>query len=40
MEWRFVYFRATNAEVAVMAAAAMLWDLAHNGKTDIPHPCR
>ena len=33
MEWRFVYFRATNAELAVMAAAAMLWDLAHNGKS-------
>lgn len=33
MEWRFVYFRAKNAEIAVMAAAAMLWDLAHNGKS-------
>ena len=33
MEWRFVYFRAANAELAVMAAAAMLWDLAHNGKS-------
>jgi hypothetical protein len=36
MEWRFVYFRATNAELAVMAAAAMLWDLAHNGKSKDP----
>lgn len=33
MEWRFVYFRAHNAELAVMAAAAMLWDLTHNGKS-------
>ena len=33
MEWRFVYFRAQNAELAVIAAAAMLWDLAHNGKS-------
>jgi hypothetical protein len=32
VEWRFAYFRASNAEVAVIAAAAMLWDLAHNGK--------
>ena len=36
MEWRFVYFRATNAELAVMAAAAMLWGLAHNGKSKDP----
>lgn len=36
MEWRFVYFRATNAELAVMAAAAMLWDLAHNGRSKDP----
>lgn len=33
MEWRFVYFRARNAELAVLAAAAMLWDLAHNAKS-------
>ena len=32
VEWRFVYFRATNAELAVSAAAAMLWELAHDGK--------
>lgn len=32
MEWRFVYFRAKNAELAVLAAAAVLWDLAYNGK--------
>lgn len=31
MEWRFVYFRARNAEMAVLGAAAMLWDLASNG---------
>ncbi|WP_128003692.1 hypothetical protein [Piscinibacter defluvii] len=36
MEWRFVYFRALNAEVAVQAAAAMLWDLANNGKSKDP----
>lgn len=36
MEWRFVYFRAENAELAVLAAAAMLWDLAHNGKSKDP----
>ncbi len=33
MEWRFIYFRAHNAELAVMAAATMLWDLAHNAKS-------
>jgi hypothetical protein len=33
VEWRFVSFRASNAELAVHGAAAMLWDLAHNGKT-------
>ena len=36
MEWRFVFFRARNAEMAVLAAAAMLWDLAHNGKAKDP----
>lgn len=36
VEWRFAYFRARNAELAVMAAAAMLWDLAHNGKAKDP----
>jgi len=36
MEWRFVYFRAKNAELAVAAAAGMLWDLAHNGKAIDP----
>ncbi|MDP1653713.1 MAG: hypothetical protein Q8L56_13415 [Rhodocyclaceae bacterium] len=36
MEWRFIYFRAMNAELAVMAAAAMLWDLAYNGKSKDP----
>lgn len=33
MEWRFVYFRAANAELAVHAATTMLWELAHNGKS-------
>jgi hypothetical protein len=33
MEWRFVYFRARNAEMAVLGAAAMLWDLATNGRS-------
>lgn len=32
MEWRFVYFRASNAETAVGATGGLLWDLAHNGK--------
>lgn len=32
-EWRFVYFRARNAEMAVLGAAAMLWDLATNGRS-------
>lgn len=33
MEWRFVYFRARNAEMAVLGAAGMLWDLATNGRS-------
>lgn len=33
MEWRFVFFRARNAEMAVLGAAAMLWDLATNGRS-------
>jgi hypothetical protein len=33
MEWRFVFFRARNAEMAVLGAAAMLWDLASNGRS-------
>jgi hypothetical protein len=36
VEWRFVFFRARNAELAVLTAAAMLWDLAHNGKAKDP----
>jgi hypothetical protein len=32
MEWRFIYFRARNAEMAVLGAAGMLWDLATNGR--------
>ncbi len=34
MEWRFVYFRARNAEIAVLGAAGMLWDLATNGRSN------
>lgn len=33
MEWRFVYFRARNAETAVLGAAGMLWDLAKNAQS-------
>jgi hypothetical protein len=33
MEWRFVYFRARNAETVVLGAARMLWDLAKNGQS-------
>ena len=36
MEWRFVYFRARNAEMAVLGAAGMLWDLATNGRSKDP----
>lgn len=32
VEWRFAFFRAHNADLAVNAATGMLWDLAHNGK--------
>jgi hypothetical protein len=32
VEWRFVYFRAQNAELAVNAATWILWGLAHGGK--------
>lgn len=32
VEWRFVFFRARNAEFAVSVATAMLWDLAHGAK--------
>jgi hypothetical protein len=32
VEWRFAYFRATNAEAVVNATTAMLWDLANQGK--------
>lgn len=31
-EWRFVYFRASNAALIVACSAAMIWDLATNGK--------
>ena len=36
VEWRFAYFRATNAEIAVCGAAGMLWDLAHEGRAKEP----
>lgn len=32
VEWRFVFFRAQNAETIVNAAIGMLWDLANNGR--------
>jgi hypothetical protein len=32
IEWRFVYFRAHDAELVVNAATWILWDLAHGGK--------
>ncbi|MCB0184450.1 MAG: hypothetical protein KDE31_09300 [Caldilineaceae bacterium] len=35
-EWRFVWFRATNAEIAVSVSAAMLWELANGGKSRYP----
>ena len=31
-EWRFVYFRASNAALSVACSAAMIWDLANNGE--------
>lgn len=32
VEWRFVFYRASNADFAVGVATAMLWDLAHEAK--------
>jgi hypothetical protein len=32
VEWRFAYFRASNAESLVNAATGVLWDLANNAK--------
>ena len=32
MEWRFVYFRSSNAQSIVNGTVLMLWDLAHNAK--------
>ena len=32
VEWRFVYFRAANAEDVVNAMTAILWDLVNQGK--------
>jgi len=36
VEWRFAYFRAHNAELAVNVATWILWDLAHGGKPKDP----
>jgi len=30
LEWRFVYFRASNARIAVEATSSILWDLANS----------
>lgn len=35
-EWRFVLFRAENAETLVLGAAAMLWELANRGESNDP----
>lgn len=35
-EWRFVLFRAENAELIVLSAAAMLWELANSAKSTDP----
>lgn len=35
-EWRFVLFRAENAELVVMSAAAMLWEIANSAKSNDP----
>jgi hypothetical protein len=32
VEWRFAYFRVSNAELIVNAATWILWDLCHGGK--------
>ena len=32
VEWRFVYFRASNARALVNAATGIVWQLAHHGK--------
>lgn len=37
VEWRFAYFRASNAEQIVNGATWILWDLCHGGK---PHDAR
>lgn len=36
VEWRFVYFRADNAELVVNAATWTLWELSHSGRPDNP----
>jgi hypothetical protein len=36
VEWRFAYFRAHNAELAVNVATWILWELAHGGKPKEP----
>ncbi len=32
VEWRFAYFRASNAELVVNAVSWLLWELSHRGK--------
>jgi hypothetical protein len=32
VEWRFVYFRASNVRALVNAATGIVWQLAHHGK--------
>jgi hypothetical protein len=32
VEWRFAYFRASNAELIVNGATWILWDICHGGK--------
>lgn len=36
VEWRFIYFCATNAALAVNAMTWKFWDLAHSGKPENP----
>ncbi len=35
-EWRFVYFRTTNAKELVLSTVEIIWALAHNGKPNYP----
>jgi len=36
VEWRFAYYRGSNAEAVVNAATWIIWELAYNGKPAIP----